>query len=97
MRQVPIKDLKPIQGPAHTKPRPGLQSLSDDELLESVRNPKNGDYLTENTHTGTLVDGNGRAIELLRRSANPNSTITPDTLVPVLPYTPDLSMFPDLD
>jgi hypothetical protein len=97
MRYVPIKDLKPIQGPAHTKPRPSLQALTDDELLESVQNPKNGDYLTENTRTGTLVDGNGRAIELLRRAADPNSSISPDALVPVLPYTPDLSMFPDLD
>jgi hypothetical protein len=97
MRYVPIKDLKPIQGSAHTKPRPKLQALLDDELLESVQNPANGDYLTENTHTGMLVDGNGRAIELQRRAADPQSSISPDTLVPVLPYTPDLSMFPDLD
>ena len=97
MRYVPIKDLTPIRGSAHTKPRPRLQALSDDELLESVLNPRNGDYLTENTRTGTLVDGNGRAIELQRRAADPNSGISPDTPVPVLPHTPDLTMFPDLD
>lgn len=97
MREVEVKDLKPMQGPAHSSPRPGLRGLSDDELLHSVRNPKNGDFLTENTRTGTLVDGNGRAQELLRRAADPNSTIKPDTKVPVAPYTPDLSMFPDLD
>ena len=97
MRYVPVKDLKPLQGSARAKPRPGLQSLSDDELLESVQNPKNADYLTENTKTGALVDGNGRARELLRRAGDPNSTVSPSTLVPVLPYTPDLSMFPDLD
>jgi hypothetical protein len=97
MREVEVKDLKPIQGPAHSKPRPGLQGLSDAELLNSVRNPKNGDFLTENTRTGTLVDGNGRAHELLRRAANPNSTINPTTKVPVAPHTPDSSMFPDLD
>jgi hypothetical protein len=97
MREVEVKDLKPTQGPAHSKPRPGLQGLSDAELVNSVRSPKNGDYLTENTRTGTLVDGNGRAHELLRRAADPNSTIKPDTKVPVAPYTPDLSMFPDLD
>jgi hypothetical protein len=97
MREVEVKDLKPIQAPPHSKPRPGLQGLSDAELLNSVRNPKNGDYLTENTRTGGLVDGNGRAHELLRKAADPNSTIKPDTKVPVAPYTPDLSMLPDLD
>jgi hypothetical protein len=71
--------------------------LSDAELLNSVRNPKNGDYLTENTRTGTLVDGNGRAQELQRRAADPKSSIKPDTKVPVAPYAPNLSMFPDLD
>lgn len=97
MREVEIKDLKPIQGAAHNKPRPRLRALSDAELLRSVRSPKNGDYLTENTKTGTLVDGNGRAHELQRRAADPKSAIWPDTTVPVAPYTPDASMFPDLD
>jgi hypothetical protein len=97
MRYVPVKDLKPIQGSAHSKPRPKLRALTDDELLESVNTPTDGDYLTENTNTGVLVDGNGRAHELIRRSADPNSSIKPDTLVPVYPYTPDNSMFPDLD
>jgi len=71
--------------------------LNDAELLNSVRNPSNGDFLTENTRTGTLVDGNGRARELLRRATDPNSTIKPDTKVPVAPFTPDMSMFPDLE
>jgi hypothetical protein len=97
MRQVAVKDLQPIQGGAHSSPRPGLQKLTDAELLESVCNPAKGVYLTENTRTGTLVDGNGRAHELLRRAADPNSSIKPDTMVPVQPYTPDLTMFPDLD
>lgn len=96
MRQVEVKDLKPMQGSAHSAPRPGLQKLTDAELLESVRNPAKGDFLTENTHTGTLVDGDGRAHELLRRANDPNSSIKPHTKVPVAPYTPDMSMFPDL-
>jgi len=96
MREVKVKNLRPMQGSAHSSPRPGLQRLTDAELLDSVRNPAKGDFLTENTHNGTLVDGNGRAHELLRRTANPNSSITPDTEVPVAPYTPDMSMFPDL-
>jgi hypothetical protein len=97
MTEVEIRDLKPLQTSAHSAPRPGLQKLSDDELLTSVRSPKNGDYLTINTRTGNLHDGNGRAHELLRRAADPRSTITPDMKVPVQEYTPDLSMFPDLD
>jgi hypothetical protein len=97
MTEVEIRDLKPLQSPAHTSLRPGLWKLSDDELLESVRNPKNGDYLTVNTRTGNLHDGNGRAHELQRRAADPSSTITPDLTVPVQEYTPDLSMFPDLE
>src|SRR5262249_31416755 len=96
-KQVPIRDLQPLPSPAHSAPRPGLQKMTDAELLDSVRSPKNGDYLTENTRTGKLHDGNGRAHELLRRAADPHSTIKPDMLVPVDEYTPDLSMFPDLD
>ena len=97
MRQVKIRDLKPLSAPAHRAVRPRLHKLTDAELLESARNPKNQDYLTENTRTGTLHDGNGRAHELLRRAADPNSTISPDMTVPIEDYTPDLSMFPDLD
>src|SRR5437773_6680183 len=97
MKDVEIGELKPLQTPAHSAPRPGLQRLTDDELLEAVRNPRNGDYLTKNTRTGSLHDGNGRAHELLRRAADPNSSITPDLKVPVQEYTPDLSMFPDLE
>ena len=97
MRQVEVKALKPVQGGAHGAPRPGLQKLTDAELLESVRKPTKGDFLTENTRTGTLVDGNGRAHELLRRAADTNSSIKPDVKVPVQSYTPDVSMFPDLD
>jgi hypothetical protein len=97
MKLAPIRDLKPLPTPAHSAPRPRLQALTDDELLEAVRNPQRGDFLTENTRTGHLHDGNGRAHELLRRAADPNSTIAPDMMVPVEEYTPDLSMFPDLD
>jgi hypothetical protein len=97
MKLVPIRDLNPLPTSAHSVPRPRLQALSDDELLEAVRNPQRGDFLTENTRTGRLHDGNGRAHELLQRAADPNSTIKPDMLVPVEDYTPNLSMFHDLD
>ena len=92
-----IKDLLPLDGPGHSAPRPGLQKLSDDELLNAARNPVRRDPLTRSTATGRLQDCNGRAYELQRRAADPNSRISPDDVVPVENYTPDNSMFPDLD
>jgi len=97
MKQVEIRDLRPLRMSAHSAVRRGLLELSDDDLLAAVRDPKNGDYLTVNTRSGYLHDGNGRVNELRRRAADPDSDITPDTTVPVLEYTPDLSMFPDID
>lgn len=95
-KDVPIGDLMPLRTPAHGRPRPGLRTLSDAELLEAARNPARGDPIQVNTRTGTVADGNGRVLELQRRAADPDSTITPDTTVPVIEYTPDTSMFPDL-
>ncbi len=94
---VRIRDLNPLDDSAHRAARPGLRQLTDDELLNSARNPVNGDTLARNTRTGKLHDGNGRAIELQRRAADPTSRISPDDLVPVEDYTPDTSMFWDLD
>lgn len=96
MRTIPVYQLNPIRSVAHASARPALERLTDSELLAAVRNPNKGDYLTINTRTGVLVDGNGRAHELLRRLVDPNSAIQADTLVPVREYAPDLSMFPDL-
>lgn len=72
------------------------RSLSDTDLLASVTNPANGDFVTVNTRTGGVVDGNTRVTELQRRAADSNSTISGNTLIPVKPYTPDNSDFPDL-
>lgn len=94
--ELRISDLRPIEMSAHQALRPELQNLSDNELLESVRRPRFGDPLVVNAVTGVLYDGNGRTHELLRRAADPKSTIRGDLTVPVEYYTPDLSMFPDL-
>lgn len=64
-------------------------------MLDSARNPANGERITVNTKTGKLVQGNTRARELKKRSKNPNSCIKPETTVPVDTYTPDDSMFLD--
>lgn len=82
--------------PAHQSLRPELKVLTDKELLQSVEAPIRGDRLLVNVRTGLLFDGNGRAYELLRRAKSSESTITPDTTVPIEYYTPDYSVFPDM-
>ena len=96
LKEVPIGELKPLHIAAHLKSRPELRKLSDQELLRAARTPRKGDPLVVNTRTGNLVNGNGRAHELQRRAADPNSLISSDDTVPVREYTPDMSLFPDL-
>ncbi len=91
-----LGDLVPLEMSAHSGPRIELITLSDEELIVSVRHPQQLDYVVVNVRTGRLHDGNGRVIELLRRAENPMSTITFDMMIPVEHYRPDLSMFPDL-
>ena len=95
--RVRVDDLRPLHSPALSGERPELRALDDAELLAACDAPKNGDPPRINVRTGRLVDGNGRAYELLRRATDPASRITPDTLVDCEEYRPDLSMFPDLD
>ena len=95
--EVRIRDLVPLDDAAHTAPRPYLRRLTDEELLTAARDPSNLDSVVRNTRTGRLHDGNGRVIELQRRAADRRSGISPDDLIPVEDYTPDLSMFWDLD
>ena len=97
MRDIKIKDLRPLPGTAHSAARPRLRGLSDDELLEAVLKPRKRDFLKVDAKTGVLLDGNGRAYELLCRAADPNSGIDAEMTVPVEEYIRDDSMFPDLD
>ena len=83
-----VKDLSPAHSPETSGSRPELQNLSDQELLNAVNNPSNGDPIPINTSTGNIVDGNGRAYELLRHAQDPGSVITPDTPIYYEPYTP---------
>jgi RHS repeat-associated protein len=89
-----VGDLDPLHSPETSGARPELEKLSDEELLDSVNNPLNNDPIKINTETGKVVDGNGRAYELLKRAADPRSSITPDTPITFEPYTPNNSMFP---
>ncbi len=83
--------------PAHQALRSDLAQLSDEELLEAVETPARGDWIVINARTGLLYDGNGRTYELLRRARRPGSRISLTTTVPVEYYTPNYSMFPDMD
>lgn len=92
-----VDELRPLTDSAHAAPRPHMQRMSDQELLDAVNNPTNRDRLLERTTDGQLLDGNGRAHELQRRMNDPASSIRPDTRVPVEEHTPDNSMFWDAD
>lgn len=94
--RVAIDALVPLDMPAHQALRSDLSKLSDDELLASVETPLRGDTIVINTRTGMLYDGNGRVCELQRRSRQPGSKISAAMTVPVEYYTPDYSMFPDI-
>lgn len=95
--RVAIRDLKPLDLPAHQSLRSELARLSDSELLSAVETPQRDDFMLINTRTGLLFDGNGRAYELLKRARSSQSTISLDTTIPVEYYTPDYSVFPDMD
>jgi hypothetical protein len=95
--RVAIGDLKPLDMPAHQSLRGDLAQLTDDELIASVESPLRGDGIVINARTGVLYDGNGRVYELLRRAGRPGSRISPALTVPVEYYTPNYSMFPDMD
>ena len=95
MIKTTVGALDPLHSPGVSGRRPGLEQLSDAELLEAVNRPRNGDPIKINRRTGKVVDGNGRAYELKRRAADPASSITADTEVAYEPDTPDLSMFWD--
>jgi hypothetical protein len=90
---VAIKNIQLLHSAETIGRRSDLAGLSDEELLKSVINPRNGDHVTVDTDSGKVVDGNSRIFELQNRAKNPSSSITQETRVPVVPYTRDLSMF----
>ena len=95
-RLVAVRDLNPIHRRENAADRPALRRLSDAGLLAACFAPDDGSFIILNTRTGGLMNGNGRAFELRRRSESPSSIIGPDTLVPCELHEPDMSMFADL-
>ncbi|GAA4526914.1 golvesin C-terminal-like domain-containing protein [Amycolatopsis samaneae] len=56
-----------------------IDSLTDEQLLNSVRNPLDGGYLAVTTGRDVIMNGNHRVTELLRRAGSPeHPTITDD-------------------
>lgn len=74
----------------------GLRKLSDDDFLNAVNNPRDGEYVTLNDRN-TVVQGNHRVAELARRADDPSSSIQWSTRVTVQRYRRDMSMFDDFD
>jgi hypothetical protein len=94
--QIKVGDLKPLHSPDVSGNRPDLRTLSDLELLEAVNRPRNNDPIKISTSSGLVLDGNGRAHELLRRSAGGLGIITYDTLIVFETYSSENSSFWDL-
>jgi RHS repeat-associated protein len=95
--QCPVGELSPLHPPETIGDRPDLEGLSDEELLDWTNNPNDGEGLQVN-EDGNLVQGNSRAQELIDRSRDPGSSITPDTPVNVSPSpsTPNSDIFWDM-
>ena len=83
-----VGDLDPLHSTETSGQRSELENLSDQELLNAANNPKNGDPIRINTNTGKVIDGNGRAYELIKRALSAGSSITRDTRIQYEPYTP---------
>ncbi len=93
---IKVKDLIPLHSLETVGKRPDLERLSDDEMSKSVTDPRDNNPVRINTRTGKVIEGNSRTYELKRRAGDPGSRITPDTKIPYIPHSPDISMFDDL-
>jgi hypothetical protein len=79
-----LEDLQPIHGPGMNPiTEAKLRSISDEELLQTALNPRNGQLIKVSPGANRLLDGNTRVREMQRRMADPNCKFKPDTLIPV--------------
>lgn len=60
-----IGELQEIDAPGHNAPRPELEGLSDEDLIDSIFNP--GDGQGVKVKGNRILDGNGRIKEAKRR------------------------------
>jgi hypothetical protein len=82
---IRLGDLEPLHAPGmNPTTEQALRNMTDRELLESVLNPADGQYLKVHPGSNTLIDGNTRYYEMLRRmQANPNGLFSPDLQIPI--------------
>lgn len=97
---IPLKDLEVSHSDKLREPGEDLKKLTDEELLEAAKNPKDTSRsgpITINSETGKVMEGNRRVTELKNRAKDPNSKITPETEIPVIRYDPrNTEFFPKL-
>lgn len=76
-----VRDLKSLtEGNASEGPKArSAASRSDEELLDSVFQPKDGVHMSKYPGSNELGDGNHRRNELMRRADDPGSSITWET------------------
>jgi len=61
-----------------------IKNLSDNQLLDAIRNPADGQYIKINSETGQLINGNTRIYELQRRGLG-NQKVTFESYTPKPP------------
>ena len=65
-----------------------IRRMSDEELIQSILMPRNGQFIQANPLTGRVLNGNTRLFELFRRGLTIQKT-------PYKKYNPDNWMFID--
>jgi hypothetical protein len=76
-----VDDLAKLRpgNPERVGKTPGTRARSDADLLNSVFKPRDRQYIATNSDDTMIVQGNHRAAELMRRAADPASSIEWDT------------------
>src|SRR5260370_8010516 len=79
-----LGDLQPIHGPGMNPiTEAKLRSIPDDELLQTVVNPRNDQMIKVSPGGNRLLNGNTRVREMQRRMADPKSKFKPPPPLPV--------------
>ncbi|MGE3801722.1 MAG: RHS repeat domain-containing protein, partial [Candidatus Kapaibacterium sp.] len=84
-----LGELEPIhQRGANKITQTELQKMSDRELMKTVIQPKDGQYLKVREGSNRLLDGNTRVNEMIFRMQQNNPNFTPTLRLPVQVLTP---------
>lgn len=85
MKTIILSNLEPLHMPGmNSLVEQKLRKMTDQELLESVLNLADGQYLKVRSGSNVLIDGNTRCLEMLRRmEENPVSLFIPDLEIPI--------------